>query len=446
MSDLDETVGNIGLSGIGPAWWRRMMAGESRKQIAVSVSALAGSGLIAIVIRFLGTLVQARYVGPEVLGRYAVFTIVPSYLFLLHLGVFTALARQYPYWIGQGDRGRALNYVANGLGWARALGTVQAVGFLIPSLWSALHADWIAAMGWGAQSIMSFTDRYMLYLGTTYRGSSEFVSWSKTSIVGAVTSLLMLPVVIINAFGGLCLRAAIPNVLSAWYAHRHRPLKIAARLDRSTLVDMIAFGAPLMLAGYVYTSLWDAVVNSFVVARLGDKSLGILTFAGSLVAALATLSTSISSVFVPRIAALYGSSNNNMAAGFRYCMRVGLVGTLVMAPIALGACFLMGPFVRHFLPGYLDCIPVARWLCWTTLLPVLDLPRHLLLVARHTRAYGLSVLGGFGLFVTLLTWVSATGHPVTLLAIVIALLVSKIVVTVLGVALAWRAASHAVPA
>lgn len=420
--------------------WAGLFAGESRQQIAISISALTGSGLIAIAIRFLGTLVQGRFVGPEVLGYYAAFTILPTYLYLLHLGVFTALSRQYPYWIGQGNRDRALSYAANGLGWARALGALQAVGFSVPCLWAVGRGDWMAAAGWGTQSVLSMTDRYMMYLASTYRSSSEFVVWSKTSVISALASIVVLPVVIVHGFVGVCLRAAVPNVVALWYAHIRRPLKIKARVHRPVLLDMIAFGAPLMVVGYVGTFLWDAVTSSFILARLDSRQLGVMSFALTLCMALVTVASSISNVFLPRIAALYGSSGNNMEVSIRYCLRASLLGCAVVTPLILLAWLVLDPFVRLFLPAYVDSVPVARWLCWLALLPVLELPRQLLVVAKRTRAYSISVLMGFGIFCTVLLGAPAYGQPLTLQAIVVASVLCKFLAVLLGNAFAWYGA------
>ncbi len=442
MNSLDPWTAckqDVGLLKRCRSRWSGFFAEESRQQIAVSISAMAGSGLLAIAIRFLGILVQGRLVGPEVLGYYAAFTIVPSYLYLLHLGVFTALSRQYPYWVGQGNRDRALAYAANALGWARMLAAVQACIFLIPCAWAVSKGNWGAAAGWGVQSILSVTDRYMMYLASTFRSSSEFVAWSRATVISAVTSLLALPVMVVHPFGGVCTKAVLPNVAATAYAHRRRPLKIRGRLERGTLVDMIRFGAPLMVIGYIATFFWDAVASSYILTQLGRRELGVMTFAISLCTVLTTVASSISSVFLPRIAARYGSTKDNMAASFAYSLKAGLCGTAVVAPLAIGAWVVIDPFVRHLLPAYVSCIPITRQLLWLSLLPVVELPRQMLVFAKHTKAYAISVATGFVLFSSLLAGLHVLNH-VTLSTVVTCIVVGKIGVAAVGNLLAWRLA------
>jgi O-antigen/teichoic acid export membrane protein len=162
------------------AYWKtqigQIFASESKRFLLISISSLAGSGLISVALRFFGGIIQGRFVGPETLGYYTKFTILPDYLMFLDLGVFVALARQYPYFIGKGDRELALDYAANALGWAQLLCIIHAVIFLVPCIWAASHGDWLAALGWFAQIIITVPSMYMLYLANTYRNSSEFVA------------------------------------------------------------------------------------------------------------------------------------------------------------------------------------------------------------------------------------------------------------------------------
>lgn len=437
---------NLALISDGAQWGRdqlaalrRSFAGESRRQIMVSISALAGSGLIAVVLRFIGGIVQGRFVGPETLGFYTKFTILPSCLFFLHLGVFTSLARQYPYYMGKGDRERALSYAANALGWTGLLCALHAVIFLVPCVWAAWKGDWQSALGWGTQSILTVTTLYMFYLGSTYRNSSEFVAWSRATIVSAVVSVLALPLVAVYQFVGLCARYSFPNIVSMIYAHWKRPLRIQFRLERAVLWRMIAFGAPLMVFAYINHQLTDATARGFILKELGEKSLGIYAYAGMLCLALTTVATSISQVFNPRLAMRYGSSGKSMAETFAYCVKCSLFGTVAMLPLVGLTWWAVDPLIQWLLPKYVECIPITRLLCWLALIPVIDLPKQLLMVAKHTREYGSAVvagyvmlLGGGGLVVFL--------DMVTLQSIVVVIISSKLFSVLVSDLFAWRLA------
>ncbi len=420
--------------------WHKWFAGESRRQVIVSISSLAGSGMISIGLRFVGSIIQGRFIGPETLGFYSKFTILPGFMFFLHLGVFTSLARQYPYYVGKGDRKTALSYAACALGWTRLLCAVHALVFLIPCALAVFRRDWPVALGWGTQILVSSTSLYMFYLGSTYRNSSEFVAWSKASVISAAASLAALPLVALYRFFGLCARASLPDFISMLYAHCNRPLKIRARLNRPVLKKMIAFGAPLMIFTYIATSLWDAVERSYILKMTGEKNLGVFVFAVTLCIALMTVSTSISQVFNPRIAMLYGSSGKGMAVSFRYCLKCSFVGLGVMLPLIVLTYWLLDPLVRWLLPKYADSIPIARCLCWLSLLPVMELPKQLLIVAKRTRAFGISVLAGFVLYMAILGYIMISGQIISLQQIVVASVACKASIVLISDLFAWREA------
>lgn len=424
----------------GTARLRRSFAGESRRQLVISISALAGSGIIAVALRFVGGIVQGRYVGPETLGFYTKFTILPSALFFLHLGVFTSLARQYPYYIGKGEKDRAVSYAANALGWTWVLCVLHAIIFLVPCLLAAMRGDWRSALGWGTQSILTVTTLYMFYLGSTYRSSSEFVTWSRATIISAVVSLLVLPLVAMHQFAGLCVRYSLPNVVSMAYAHWKRPLRVKFLLERDVLWRMITFGAPLMVFSYIHLQLSDAIARGFILKELGEKSLGIFAYAGMLCLALTTVATSISQVFHPRLAMRYGSSGKNMSETFYYCVKCTVIAVIAMLPLVGLTWWLVDPIVRWLLPKYVDCIPITRLLCWLSLGPVIALPQQLLVVGKHTREYGISIILGFLL---LLGWIAALAFledALTLRQIIIAIVASRFASLLFNSGFAWHLA------
>ncbi|MFZ5570357.1 MAG: hypothetical protein ACOZF0_08130 [Thermodesulfobacteriota bacterium] len=422
-------------------YWRdfivRLLGSESRQQVMISISSLAASGLISVGVRFIGGIIQGRFVGPETLGYYTKFTILPGYMFFLHLGVFTSLARQYPYYIGKGERDTALQHAANALRWTQFLCGVHAAVFAIPCIWACIHQDWNAALGWGTQIIVTNTSLYMFYLGSTYRNSSEFITWSKASIISSAASLLFLPLVAFFNYVGLCARYSLPDVISMLYAHRNRPLRLRPYCKMEILWKMIAFGAPLMVFTYISTSLWGAVERTYILKLMSEKSLGVFVFAGSLCAGLTAVATSISQVFHPRIAMLYGSSGKNMSISFRYCIKCTIVGSVVMLPLILLTYWLVDPLVTFILPKYVESIPIARCLCWLALIPIIDLPKQLLIIAKRTKQFGFSIALSFVLFLLILLLYSNASEPVTLQKIVITSVGCKMVSVLISNCFSW---------
>lgn len=422
-------------------WKRRfigLFSGESRKQVLISIFSLAASGLFSTALRFAGGIIQGRFIGPETLGYYTKFTILPGYIFFLHLGVFTSFARQYPYFIGKKDRDTALLYAGNALGWTFVLIAIHSVIFAILCLVSVVRGDWNASLGWGTQIVVSATTLYLFYMGSTFRNSGDFVQWSRATALSSVVSLLLLPFVAFYHFVGLCVRYSVPDMVSAIYAHVKRPIRTGPRLDRGVIWKMIVFGAPLMVFTYISTNLWTAIERTYILHTMNERSLGLFAFAGTLSAALVMVARSISQVFNPRIAMLYGSTGKDMKESFRYCMKCSLLGAAVMLPLIVLSLALIEPLVKWLLPDYLECVPIFRSLCWLALIPVIDLPKQLLVVAKKTRQFGYSVLSGFVVYALFLFFSVQTNTEIPLKNMAAISVLSQMISLIIGVFLSWR--------
>ncbi|GAB6095185.1 hypothetical protein JCM14469_14370 [Desulfatiferula olefinivorans] len=334
----------------------------------------------------------------------------------------------------------AETYAANALGWTLLLCGVHTLIYLVPSVYAVIRGDFRSAFGWGIQTVITSVSLYMLYLGTTYRSSAEFVTWSKTTVVSSVMSLLLLPVVAIYQFWGLCLRYSLPDLSGMILAHLRRPIVVRPRLDWGVIRAMMVFGAPLMVFGYVSSHLWVAVERTVILGRLGNVELGLFAFASSLCLALVTVARSISQVFNPRIAMLYGSSGENMALTFRYSLRCSLTGAVVMFPLIAVTWVAIGPLLTMLLPRYVDCAPVVRGLCWLALVPVIDFPKQLLVVSKRTELFGLSVMSSFLLFVVFLGIRMQANDTLTLSDVVILSVACQLSSVLFGGVLAWNAA------
>jgi O-antigen/teichoic acid export membrane protein len=282
----------------------------------------------------------------------------------------------------------------------------------------------------------------MFYLGSTYRNSNEFVNWSKATVIASFASLLFLPLVAFYQFVGVCARYSLPGLFSMLYAHLRRPLKIRPRFDFKVLREMMAFGAPLMIFAYISTNLWTAIERSYILKMLDAEMLGVFTFAGTLCLALTTVATSISQVFNPRIAILYGSSGKCLPTTLRYCVKCSLVGFAVMLPLVVLTFWVIDPLVSYFLPKYIKSIAITRCLCWLSLIPVLDLPKQLLMVAKRTRQFGISVLMSFGVFLAVLALLAWKNETIALESIAIASVACKMLSVAISYGLCWNAAFH----
>lgn len=121
-------------------------------------------------------------------------------------------------------------------------------------------------------------------------------------------------------------------------------------------------------------------------------------------------------------------------------MKCSLVGLIVMLPLVALTYWLVDPFVKLVLPKYVESIPIARYLCWLSLIPLIDLPNQLLIVGKYTRPFGISAMIGFVLFLLLLILFVVWGEMITLQKIVIASVVCKMGSVIIADGFTWRIA------
>ena len=94
-------------------WLKKILKSPSLQTLGI----FAGGNLLVAVLGGLGSLLQARLVGPEVLGELAKFGILTGYLNVGLVLVHDGLMRQFPYLLGQGNKEEALKVAAAAKWW-----------------------------------------------------------------------------------------------------------------------------------------------------------------------------------------------------------------------------------------------------------------------------------------------------------------------------------------
>ncbi len=382
------------------------------------------------------SLIQVRFVTPTQLGTLQSYAIVTSYLTFMHFGTFTALQRELPYLVGQGKAGEAKKLAAVCQGWILLMASASVFTFVVMAVWSACQKDFTATSGWMVQAVAIFFSLYTGYLAVTYRTSAEFAVLAKTGVKVSLLSILTLPLLVVNAYYGMCLRNAINSCLQGLLLHLRRPLLVRPSLDWRVLKALISFGLPLSVFGYVETSLWSATQNYLVFTELGARGLGLLAFTLAAQTALLIVPQSINQIYMPRIAQQYGSCSD-LRAIVRLCVKPTAASFSVSCMAVLCAWFCIKPACRLLTPKYIDAVSAVQWALLIMPLVSLRLPQYILIATRRRRAYALSTIIGFSIGIGLLILVLRAGFG--LQAVVLAYLggyLAMVVTSLIQIALA----------
>ena len=170
---------------------------------------------------------MTRLVEPSVLGLFSGIALTLGYAPFLQIGVSNGLSRELPYYIGKSDRDHAYELASSAQAWMIFIGGLTALILLMVALYNLIQGDlWLAA-GWGAHVVLVFLLFYSnQYLQTTYRTANDFARLSMVNVVHALVSLMLLALVWVLDFYGLCLRAVFTAMIAAGLFHYWRPVRV----------------------------------------------------------------------------------------------------------------------------------------------------------------------------------------------------------------------------
>jgi len=367
------------------------------RQILGSVAALFGGNMSASFLGALGGLLVARFLGPEVTGRYRIFTIPLMYMAFLHMGTFDGLWRQIPFYTGKNmpEKVEALASAAGA--WNALVSTAVSICFLVCAGVALVRGDYYGVAGWLSQVLCCWGVFYGGYLGATYRTIHHFVALARVQLIQAVLNFGLVFIIPTLGFFGLCIRVALPALAGVGLLHRDRPLKIQYRLDRAALKELVSIGLPFSFWGSLYTSIWAATESALMLALGGLTGLGLFAVASVMRDGMNVLPHSVYQVMTPRVVEAYareGSVRN--ANGRSMLLTAGLTGVMVL--IVLVCSFLLGRLVPLAIPKYASGVPLMQVCLWFSVIQAAELPFNTLFATGRSWLYGRGVIIGLLVF------------------------------------------------
>jgi len=365
-----------------------------------TIAVFASGNMLAMLLGLIGSLVQARYVGPSDLGVFRTFSIVAGYLSFLEIGVFSGLQREIPLQIGRGNHAKAEQAASACLVWIIFASLISGSIFLGLAIRAALYGEWMQFWGWLAFAPGIVASLYGGYLSTTFRTGQQFIVLSKTKVLQTVAGTLILPLFPIMGYYGACLRTAVTATTNIIFLHRWRPLRVPPRRDWLGFWKVIRIGLPLSGIGYFYTSLWISVEGTLVLSWFGTKSLGLYSIAVLVRSIAGQLVQSVSQVVNVKICGLYGSSNSAKGALHRIVAPVVLMALISLPLIAVG-WFIIPWAVRVLIPRYVESTFLMQIFLVMMPVAILKIPTSVLWVAVKLTDCFASVVMGFAAFVVM---------------------------------------------
>lgn len=324
-----------------------------------TLSVFAGGNIIVAVLGGLGGLIQARWIGPEVLGEFAKYGILTTYFNIGLVFVNEGLARQFPYLLGKGDKEASLKVAATAKWWYLFMCWFFTLIFAVLSLWSLISGNYRSLVGWGVQILFVINSIYGFYLNTMYRTSFDFKRLSYNNVTAKVVDSIALVCVYFWGFWGLAIRYVFGSMVGLYLNIHYVPVKVKAVFDTKRLLDLAKISLPLAIPGYIGSSFLTASISFIILSCCGTHGLGIYGLAVSFQVMSLIPTQAIHQMFMTKQAYKYGETDDARA-----CLKTLKVPTLLSVcaatALALTLCLVIGPFVKLLLPKYVEAIPIIR--------------------------------------------------------------------------------------
>lgn len=387
------------------------------------VGSLAGGNYIALVLRMIGGVLQARFVAPSVLGLFNSIGLVQGYIPFLQLGILNGLNRELPYYIGKGDHHRVKELAAAAQAWALLIGASVSLVLFGVAGWQLIHGEWQLSIGWATNAVLAICLFYSTYyLQMTYRTSHDFARLALASVVENAIALALVILVALWSFYGLCLRALLTGMASVVILQYWRPVRVGPSWSLQNLKHLLVIGAPIFGVGQLY--MWWATLNSTLVLHYaGMEGMGLYAMVLMAGTTLDMLPLAVLQVTYPRMAEQYGRTES-IRDIIGMAMKPTLLTTLCMVPTIAVGWVLAGPAIRLLVPNYVAAVPAVQWSLLVPLLGGFQIVNHVFNVVRRQDLYCVAILFGMAAYLGSLLWLIHDG--VSLIAFPQAMLIGRV--------------------
>lgn len=406
------------------------VASRSKTQRAIGM--IASVNFMGSMIGIIGSLVQAHFIAPDVLGFVRKYSVVSSYAIFFSLGLFIILRREYAVLIGRGEKEKANQTVAIVQSWCLLISAIICGSLLVVTLIELLLGRWREAAAWFIQVVAVWTTLYVGFLDSTFRSGQEFEKKAKGQFMGDTGTAIIIPVFWLWPFPALVLRSVVGSIITSIYLHIFRPVKIGWCLPWREFLNLVKRGMRLFMSDYLRYYFWLTVEIWLVLLFSGDKGVGLYVFSSMLVVVSSQIITAINMVYIPQLAQRYGQTERITS-----CLKLAIKPTIINIGISIfiicSFWILLPPVISYAFPNYLDAILISRILILRILLISITLPIFMLTILESYITQLIAAIIGLVVFIGTAFTLNSMGLRLT--AVPWGTLVGQVVFT--GICLSW---------
>ena len=386
-----------------------MVAAKKGPSFTYLVATLAGGNAVCLVLRLIGGDLQLLFVLPAVVGLFSRIGLVQEYVRFLHIGILSGLNRELPYYYGKGDHRRVNELAATALAWSLGLGTSACIALMGVSAWYAYRGAGEMAAAWATNAVSAYLLFYStMYLQSTYRTAHDFARLSLVNVIATTITVVLVVLVALLKFYGLCLQSLIAGLSAAVLLHYWRPLHIKPAWNWRQFRHLLWIGAPIFAVGDLLPQLWVTLDKQFVANIFGNQGMGLYKIAVIAGSTLETFPAAVSQVIYPRMTQHYGRTGR-LGEVLRMAIKPMAVTLAGMTALAALGWWLAGPAIRLLLPNYVGGVSAMQWALLPPVLSSLFPIHNIYNVVRRQDLDAVALIIGMASYFGALWWLVRGG-------------------------------------
>lgn len=332
-----------------------------------------GGNIIVAIISAVSGLLYARWIEADVLGYFLKFQILTNYLVFGLIVVTGGYTRDFPYYLGKGDKKKALEIVSVCKFWVSVIFYVGTLVFLTLGVVAFLKGDYRTLYGWLVQIPILLSMTFGVFYSSLYRTNKDFLKLNRNNLFKAFSGTIALPLVYFFSYNGLVLRAGFQRTVEYLAMLYNSPFKINAKYDSKILIDVAKVSVPLQIPVLLNKHLIATSLSFFILSQLGETELGIYGMAFTLNSFLLIISSSINQIYSVKLTMYYGKTES-LKETLKYIAKptLGFLGLAIIILIIFN--YSIGHFVSLIIPNYIDSVKPLQILSLELLIAFLTLP------------------------------------------------------------------------
>lgn len=377
---------------------------RSRSGVWKSITYIFSGNVITTGITLITSILVARWVLPSQMGIWNAARAILPYISFLHLGVFSGLSRELPFYIGKGLKDEAVALAETSLAWAFCISVFISVGSV--AAWAWLLAEGKTELAWAVFALgvtlgLGFISQHF---SATYKSHLEFSRLAQRSVLVSLLGLPLLGFVWAFNYWGFLLKYSLLQVGSLLILVVKPPLPVRPRWDNKRLGSLIKTGIPISVVGNVVAAL--KTLDVLALTRFGGTELvGQYTIALQVTAAAGILPMAFVTVVYPTMSHRYGQTG--YARPIFWLSVKAAMGVLAAGMLIAVVGWLTVPIlIPVILPRYTMGIPAAQWSTLIVLFSALTVVESVFNVLKKQQFFILAALLNVLAFVLSWLWLA----------------------------------------